>query len=179
MTEQITPRALHRALGASYRDGELVYTSSSLAIREQEFFLPSSDADVLFLSNRGANGIDGLLASGMGAAHSSGRTTTIVTGELGFQHDLGSLALLPDSPFPVRIVVVNDGGGRIFSRLPQKDSMPADEFRTLMTTPSELDIEAAAALFRSPFQRVSSAAGLQPALDGQRTGIIEIMLDPG
>ena len=179
VTEQITPRALHRALGASYRDGELVYTSSSLAIREQEFFLPSSDADVLFLSNRGANGIDGLLASGMGAAHSSGRTTTIVTGELGFQHDLGSLALLPDSPFPVRIVVVNDGGGRIFSRLPQKDSMPADEFRTLMTTPSELDIEAAAALFRSPFQRVSSAAGLQPALDGQRTGIIEIMLDPG
>ncbi|HEV2728281.1 MAG TPA: 2-succinyl-5-enolpyruvyl-6-hydroxy-3-cyclohexene-1-carboxylic-acid synthase, partial [Solirubrobacterales bacterium] len=79
--------ALHRALGAAHRDGDLVYTSSSMPIRDQEAFLAASDADVLFLSNRGANGIDGLVSSGIGAAQASGRPTTIVTGDLGFLHD--------------------------------------------------------------------------------------------
>ncbi|MEX0620809.1 MAG: 2-succinyl-5-enolpyruvyl-6-hydroxy-3-cyclohexene-1-carboxylic-acid synthase [Solirubrobacterales bacterium] len=175
--DRVTPANIHRALGSSYRDGDLVYTASSLAIREQETFLPGSDFDVLFFSNRGANGIDGVIASGIGAAHATGRATTIVTGELGFQHDLGSLALLGESPVPVRIVIINDNGGRIFSRLPQKASMPADEFEVLMSAPGKLDIKAAAELFRSPYLRISSAAELLPSLASQRTGLIEVVLE--
>jgi len=177
--DHVTAPGIHRALGLSYRNGELVFTASSLAIREQESFLPGSDADVLFFSNRGANGIDGVIASGIGAAGSTDRPTTIVTGELGFQHDLGSLALLAQSPVPVRIVVINDSGGRIFSRLPQKKSMPADEFEVLMSTPSDLDIEAAAALFSHPYRKVVNPADLTPALESHRTGLIEIVLPPG
>jgi len=177
--ELITAPAVHQALGRSYRDGELVYTASSLAIREQESFLPEGDADVLFFSNRGANGIDGVIGSGIGAASSTGRPTTIVTGELGFQHDLGSLALLGGASAPVRIVVVNDNGGRIFSRLPQKKSMPAEEFETLMSTPSALNIKAAAALFSSPYTKVVDPAGLTEALEAVRSGVIEVVLPAG
>jgi 2-succinyl-5-enolpyruvyl-6-hydroxy-3-cyclohexene-1-carboxylate synthase len=174
--DRMTAAVIHRALGLSYRDGDLVYTSSSMAIREQESHLPESDADVLFYSNRGANGIDGVIASGIGAARATGRPTTIVTGELGFQHDLGSLALLGGSPMPVRIVIINDGGGRIFSRLPQKQSMPPEEFEMLMSTPSDLDIEAAAALFSSSFRRVVDPARLAEELGAQQEGLIEIVL---
>jgi 2-succinyl-5-enolpyruvyl-6-hydroxy-3-cyclohexene-1-carboxylate synthase len=177
--EPVSAAGIHRSLGWSHRDGELVYTSSSLAIREQESFLPGSDADVLFFSNRGANGIDGVIASGIGAARSTGRPTTIVTGDLGFQHDLGSIALLGASPVPVRVVVVNDNGGRIFSRLPQKKSMPAEEFETLMRTPGDLQIEAAAALFSHPYRKIADPADLSPVLETQRTGLIEIVLDSG
>jgi 2-succinyl-5-enolpyruvyl-6-hydroxy-3-cyclohexene-1-carboxylate synthase len=173
----ITPEGIHCALGDSYRDGDLVYTASSMAIREQESFLPGSDRDVLFFSNRGANGIDGVIASGVGAATATGRPTTIITGELGFQHDLGSLALLDGSPVPVRIVIVNDGGGRIFSRLPQKQSMPADEFETLMSTPGSLGMEAAAALFSQPYRRVTDAGGLEAALRDREPGLTEIVLE--
>ncbi len=64
----ISEPALHRALGRAHCDGDLVYTASSMPIRDQEAFLGSEGADALFLCNRGANGIDGLLSSGIGAA---------------------------------------------------------------------------------------------------------------
>ncbi len=115
---EITEPALHRALGAAHRDGDLVYTGSSMPIRDQEAFLAAGDADVLFLSNRGANGIDGLVSSGIGAAQASGRPTTIVTGDLGLLHDLGGLAALRDVATPVRIVVIDNDGGGIFHFLP-------------------------------------------------------------
>ena len=89
-----TEPGLHAALGRAYRDGELVYTASSMPIRDQEAFLGGADAEVLFLANRGANGIDGLLSSGIGAAAASGRPTVIVTGDLGLLHDLGGLAAI-------------------------------------------------------------------------------------
>jgi 2-succinyl-5-enolpyruvyl-6-hydroxy-3-cyclohexene-1-carboxylate synthase len=172
----VSAAALHRALGESYRDGDLVYTASSLAIREQESFLPTADTDVLFLSNRGANGIDGVVASGIGAANATGRPTTVVTGDLGFQHDLGSLALLDSPLVPVRIVIVNDNGGRIFTRLPQKESMPTEEFDALMRAPGNLDIEAAAALFQHPYRKITQLSDLVPTLASHRRGLIEIVL---
>ena len=120
---EIEEAALHLALGRAHRDGDLVYTASSMPIRDQETFLGPGDADVLFLCNRGANGIDGLISSGIGAAHASGRPTTIVTGELGFLHDIGGLAALRDVAIPVRIVVIDNGGGGIFHFLPQQAAL--------------------------------------------------------
>jgi len=163
----------HRALARLHADGDIVYTASSMAIRDQESSLPRSTTDLFFLANRGANGIDGLLASGIGAAAASGRPTTVVTGDLGFQHDLGSLALARASTAPVRIVVLNNGGGAIFSRLPQKAAMEPAEFDALMTTPSDLSIESAAALFDLPYFRVTSLSDLPDAI-GAGTAIIEI-----
>src|SRR5262249_13043327 len=55
--EEISEPALHLALGRAHRDGDLVYTASSMAIRDQEAFLPPAATDALFLCNRGANGI--------------------------------------------------------------------------------------------------------------------------
>jgi len=172
----LSPQTVHRTLADACGDGELVYTASSMAVRDQESYFPSLPEDLLFLSNRGANGIDGTVASGAGAAAATGRPTTIVIGDLAFQHDLGSLAVLADSPVPVTVLVVNDGGGRIFSRLPQKSSMPAEEFEALMSTPSRLDISAAAAMFQIAHERVESPVHLSRALKGSGTRIIEITL---
>ncbi len=165
--------SVHLALASLHRDGDLLYTASSMAIRNQEHFLPGSSTDLNFLANRGANGIDGLLASGIGAAVATGRPTTVITGDLGFQHDLGSLALLSAAPVPVRLVVINDGGGSIFSRLPQKDAMAADEFEALMRTPSGLDIESAAGLFGARYFRIEDPSQL-PGAFAAGSAVIEI-----
>ncbi len=109
--------------------------------------MPSGGADVLFLCNRGANGIDGLVSSGIGAAHASGRPTVIVTGDLGLLHDIGGLAALRDVETPVRIVVVNNDGGGIFHFLPQEEAMPEEEFEALLGTPRGVDPVRAAELF--------------------------------
>jgi 2-succinyl-5-enolpyruvyl-6-hydroxy-3-cyclohexene-1-carboxylate synthase len=173
---EITEPALHAALGRAYRDGELVYTSSSMPIRDQETFLGSGDAEVLFLCNRGANGIDGLISSGIGAARASGRPTTIVTGELGFLHDLGGLAALRDVSTPVRIVVIDNGGGGIFHFLPQKSALDPEEFEPLFGTPRAVSVEKAAALFDLPYTRLNSLTDLPSAL-AAGTGLIEIRTD--
>jgi 2-succinyl-5-enolpyruvyl-6-hydroxy-3-cyclohexene-1-carboxylate synthase len=172
-TEGITEPALHLALGRAHRDGDLVYTASSMPIRDQESFLGPGEADVLFLCNRGANGIDGLVSSGIGAAHASGRPTTIVTGELGLLHDIGGLAALRDVSTQVRILVIDNGGGGIFHFLPQQSALEAEEFEALFGTPRAVSLERAAALFDLPYRRLESLDGLPAALEAG-TGLIEV-----
>jgi 2-succinyl-5-enolpyruvyl-6-hydroxy-3-cyclohexene-1-carboxylate synthase len=175
---EISEPALHRALGAAHRDGDLVYTASSMPIRDQEAFLAAAASDVLFLSNRGANGIDGLVSSGIGAAHGSGRPTTIVTGDLGLLHDVGGLAALRDVSTPVRIVVIDNDGGGIFHFLPQESALGGEEFEALLGTPRGVDAAKAAALFDLPHRRLDSLAALPDAL-AAGTGLIEVKTDRG
>ncbi len=172
----ISEPALHRALGAAHRDGDLVYTASSMPIRDQEAFLAAGETDVLFLSNRGTNGIDGLVSSGIGAAQASGRPTTIVTGDLGLLHDLGGLAALRHVSTPVRIVVIDNDGGGIFHFLPQESALNDEEFEALLGTPRGIDTAKAAALFDLPHRRLDSLADLPDAL-GAGTGLIEVRTD--
>jgi len=167
---------LQVALGPALHDGEIVYTASSMPIRDQEAFLPSGDADVLFLCNRGANGIDGLVSSGIGAAHASGRSTVIVTGDLGLLHDIGGLAALRDVSTQVRIVVVNNDGGGIFHFLPQEESMPPEEFEALLGTPRGVDVGRAADLFGIEHRRLQDLSDLEAAL-GSGTALIEVAVD--
>ncbi|MCB0831204.1 MAG: 2-succinyl-5-enolpyruvyl-6-hydroxy-3-cyclohexene-1-carboxylic-acid synthase [Solirubrobacterales bacterium] len=167
---------VHARLAGLQSDGGLIYTASSLAIRDQEESIPALDADVRFLANRGANGIDGLLASGLGAARATGGDTTIITGDLGFFHDVGSLALARNVEGRVRIVVLNNEGGGIFERLPQREEMDADEFEALMRTPAGLEVEKAATLYGLPFHRAPDLDALQAAFeaDADAVSVIEV-----
>jgi 2-succinyl-5-enolpyruvyl-6-hydroxy-3-cyclohexene-1-carboxylate synthase len=171
-----TEPGLHLALAAAHGDGDLVYTASSMPIRDQETFLPSIATDAIFLCNRGTNGIDGLISSGIGAAHASGRPTTIVTGDLGLLHDIGGLAVLRDVSTPVRIIVVNNNGGGIFHFLPQEDALPGAEFEALLGTPRGVDVAKAGALFDLPHRRLDTLGQLPDAL-AAGTGLIEIEVD--
>jgi 2-succinyl-5-enolpyruvyl-6-hydroxy-3-cyclohexene-1-carboxylate synthase len=174
--EEITEPALHLALGKAHQDGDLVYTASSMPIRDQETFLAPGGADVLLLCNRGANGIDGLVSSGIGAAHASGRPTTIVTGDLGLLHDIGGLAALRDVSTPVRILVIDNGGGGIFHFLPQQQALGSEEFEALLGTPRGVPVERAAALFDLPYRYLESLAELPDTL-AAGTGLIEVRTD--
>jgi 2-succinyl-5-enolpyruvyl-6-hydroxy-3-cyclohexene-1-carboxylate synthase len=172
----ITEPGLHLALGRAHCDGDLVYTASSMPIRDQETFLPAGPADALFLCNRGANGIDGLVSSGFGAAAASDRPTTIVTGDLGLLHDIGGLAALREVETPVRIVVVDNDGGGIFHFLPQAEAMDGAEFEALLGTPRGVSVAKAAGLFDLPHRRLESLAEL-PELLAAGTGLIEVDVD--
>ena len=172
----VTEPGLQIALGAAYADGELVYTASSMPIRDQEAFLPSSATDATFLCNRGTNGIDGLISAGIGAAHATGRPTTIVCGDLGLLHDLGGLAALRDVATPVRVVVIDNDGGGIFHFLPQERALEGEEFEALLGTPRGVDVAKAAALFDLPHRRLDSLADLPAAL-AAGTGLIEVKTD--
>jgi 2-succinyl-5-enolpyruvyl-6-hydroxy-3-cyclohexene-1-carboxylate synthase len=168
--------ALHRSLGRAHADGDLVYTASSMPIRDQEAFLAAGPADARFLCNRGANGIDGLVSSGIGAAAATGRPTTIVTGDLGLLHDIGGLGSLGDVETPVRVVVIDNDGGGIFHFLPQAEALAGEEFEALLGTPREVEAERAAALFRLPYRAVDTLDELPGAL-AAGSGLIEVVVD--
>jgi 2-succinyl-5-enolpyruvyl-6-hydroxy-3-cyclohexene-1-carboxylate synthase len=174
--DTLTEPGLQLALAQAYADEELIYTASSMPIRDQEAFLPSTDSDATFLCNRGANGIDGLISSGIGAAHATGKPTTILTGDLGLLHDLGGLAALRDVSTPVRIVVIDNDGGGIFHFLPQQDALDREEFEALLGTPRGVDVEKAAALFDIPHRKLESLDELSDAL-ARGTGLIEVKTD--
>jgi 2-succinyl-5-enolpyruvyl-6-hydroxy-3-cyclohexene-1-carboxylate synthase len=169
---------VHAALGRLYADGELVYTASSMPIRDQEAFLEAGPADVRFLCNRGANGIDGLISSGIGAATASGRPTWIITGDLALYHDMNGLAVLPRVEPPVRIVVLNNDGGGIFEFLPQSEQVTRAEFEALFGTPLGLDLDRVARLYDLPFARIDDLADLV-SMDTSGTTLIEVPVDRG
>jgi 2-succinyl-5-enolpyruvyl-6-hydroxy-3-cyclohexene-1-carboxylate synthase len=174
--DSLSEPALQLALGSAYADGELIYTASSMPIRDQEAFLPSSETDATFLCNRGTNGIDGLISSGIGAARATGKPTTIVTGDLGLLHDIGGLATLRDVSTPVRIVVIDNDGGGIFHFLPQEQALSESEFEALLGTPRGVDVAKAATLFDLPYRRLASFNDLPDVLpDG--TCLIEVKTD--
>ena len=170
-------RALQLALGAAHRDGDLVYTASSMPIRDQEAFLPASGTDASASSATAApTGSTAWSPRGIGAAAASGRPTTIVTGDLGLLHDIGGLAALRDVDAPVRIVVIDNDGGGIFHFLPQAEALDGEEFEALLGTPRGVDAAKAADLFGLPHRRLESLAELPDAL-AAGTGLIEVPVD--
>jgi 2-succinyl-5-enolpyruvyl-6-hydroxy-3-cyclohexene-1-carboxylate synthase len=171
-----TEPGVHAALARAYADGDLVYTASSMPIRDQEAFLPSGPARVRFLANRGANGIDGLVSSGIGAAAATARPTWIVTGDLGLHHDANGLAALREARAPVRIVVLNNEGGGIFEFLPQAEQLEREEFEALLGTPYGVDPGRLAALYGLPHETVRQLDEL-PGLADRGTLLTEVPVD--
>jgi 2-succinyl-5-enolpyruvyl-6-hydroxy-3-cyclohexene-1-carboxylate synthase len=170
-----TEPSAHAALARLYSESDLVYTASSMPIRDQEYFVPSGPAGVRFLCNRGVNGIDGLISSGLGAAAASGRPTWIVTGDLGLFHDMNGLSAMRHLTGPVRIVVLNNDGGGIFEFLPQAGQIEREEFEALLGTPLGIGPEKVAAAHGIRYSRVDDLGQLSDA--GRHTGLIEIPVD--
>ena len=158
-----TEPGAHMSLAAALRDGDLAFVASSMPVRDMESFMPASERDVVVLSNRGANGIDGTISSAIGAAVALGRPAWIVTGDLALHHDSNGLALLRHASAPVRIICLNNDGGGIFEFLPQASQMSRDEFEAGFGTPLSLDLSHLAALHGVEHRRVSALAELAGA----------------
>jgi 2-succinyl-5-enolpyruvyl-6-hydroxy-3-cyclohexene-1-carboxylate synthase len=176
LLDEPTEPGTHAVLGRLYRDGDLVYVASSMPIRDTEAFVRPCGTAVRFLCNRGANGIDGLLSSGIGAAAATGRPTWIVTGDLGLYHDMNGLSALREISSSVRIVVLNNDGGGIFEFLPQAEQVERDEFEAILGTPLGIEPAAVAGLHGLPHVRIGNLTELAGAAD-VGTAIIEIRVD--
>jgi len=138
--------AIWPSLGPVLRSGDIVIASSSMPVRDMESFMPPGDLEVRFLSNRGANGIDGQVATAAGVAESVNARTILTLGDLALSHDVGSLALL-DAASTLQLIVIDNSGGGIFEMLPQATSMDSGEFEAILATPGALRPEAAARAF--------------------------------
>ena len=121
-------------------DGAIVWVSSSMPIRDVEAHFPQSAKDLRFLANRGANGIDGVVSSALGAALATGRPTWLLTGELALVHDLGGLLAARRAGVELNVLCLDNGGGAIFDFLPLAEHADADLYERHIATPAGLDL---------------------------------------
>jgi 2-succinyl-5-enolpyruvyl-6-hydroxy-3-cyclohexene-1-carboxylate synthase len=128
-------------LEAELPDHALVWVSSSMPIRDMEAYFPQSPKRLRFLANRGANGIDGVVSSALGAAIGSGRPTWLLTGELALLHDVGGLLAARRAGVDLRIVCLNNGGGAIFDFLPVAEHADPAVYEEHIATPAGVDLE--------------------------------------
>lgn len=131
-----------RHVVAAAPTGGALVLSSSMPVRDVEWYGPNRD-DLSVLANRGANGIDGVIATAIGVA-STGRPTTVLIGDVALLHDATSLIALADRPIRLDIVVIDNDGGGIFSFLPQADQLAETTFERLFGTPHGTDLGALA-----------------------------------
>jgi 2-succinyl-5-enolpyruvyl-6-hydroxy-3-cyclohexene-1-carboxylate synthase len=124
-------------------DEAVVWISSSMPIRDVEAYFPQSPKRIRFLANRGANGIDGVVSSALGAAIVTGLPTWVLIGELALQHDAGGLLAARRASVPLEIVCINNGGGGIFDFLPVAEHADPAAYEAHIATPSE-DVDLAA-----------------------------------
>ncbi len=132
-----------RALHAAGPDG-IVVSASSMPVRYLEWFDSHPPDGTRVLSNRGANGIDGVIATSIGAAL-TGAPTVCLVGDVAFLHDASSLTALTRRRIDLTVVVIHNDGGGIFSFLPQADLLEPDRFDRLFGTPHGTDLVALAA----------------------------------
>lgn len=153
-----------------------LFLGNSLPIRLAATFGSARAAACAIAANRGLSGIDGELASAVGFAMGSGRTTTAVLGDLTALHDLNSLALMRSSRIPVILVIVNNDGGGIFSMLPVAET--SQHFERVFGTPHGVNFSGAAEMFGIPYSAPATRAGLirawRAAARAGRSAIIEV-----
>ena len=122
----------------------LLWVSSSMPIRDVESYFPQSEKRLRVLANRGANGIDGVVSSALGAAIASGLPTWVLIGEIALQHDVGGLLAARRAGVQLEVVCIDNGGGAIFDFLPVAAHADPVAYEQHVATPTTTDLESLA-----------------------------------
>jgi 2-succinyl-5-enolpyruvyl-6-hydroxy-3-cyclohexene-1-carboxylate synthase len=136
------------ALAVALPDGAVLWSGSSMPVRDMDTWLPSTGRALTVRSNRGANGIDGVVSSALGASAAGQGPVALVVGDVSFLHDLTALATGRRQGLALTIVLMDNDGGGIFSFLPQAASnVPGtglpEHYEGLFGTPHGTDLPAA------------------------------------
>lgn len=168
LSEAACVRVVVETLG----EGALLGLGNSLPVRLVDAWCPGGRSDVAVYAQRGANGIDGFISGFAGAMAKWPRPGVLVVGDVTAAHDVAGLWAARKASQPMVVVVINNGGGRIFEQLPvaRLDGIEADF--GLWTTPPEVDFGAIAEGYGVAHRRVAS-------VDDLRLCLIEALGAPG
>ena len=185
-------------VAAAIPSGGTLFVSSSMPVRDLDAFGAGDERELRVLANRGANGIDGVVSTALGAAAvltggegkagrgGAGRAKDAVAsplvlliGDIAMYHDMNGLLAGKLHGLDATIVVVNNDGGGIFSFLPQADH--PEHFELLFGTPHGLEFSHAAAMYGARYTRAETWDALRGAvLEGVRgrgLHIVEVRTD--
>lgn len=159
-----------REISENLPDGAALFISSSRPIRDIEAF-GAARSGVKTFANRGLAGIDGNISTALGIATAHTRTFAVL-GDLAFLHDITGLIYRED--INLRIFVINNDGGGIFSTLPQRGT---NGFEQVFGTPHGLDPAAIAQAMGVGAKRISTVDQLRDEIKKPVTGLSVVVCD--
>jgi 2-succinyl-5-enolpyruvyl-6-hydroxy-3-cyclohexene-1-carboxylate synthase len=131
--------------------GEWIHWGNSSVIRFANYQIKKGQQE---WSNRGSSGIDGVLSTAVGCAQ-MGQKTDLIIGDISMAYNLNGL-WQEHHHIPLRIWVINNGGGQIFDLLSGPEQFP--EAKKLQTTPQQLSFEFLAKGFGAAYRKITSKA---------------------
>lgn len=145
-------------------DESALFIGSSRPIRDVEAFAkPRSGIEVF--ANRGLAGIDGNISTIFGVSEKFNKTFAIL-GDLSLLHDISAFTNAPKSN--LRIFVIDNNGGGIFSTLPQSN---VNNFEMLFGTPHNLDLSSVVSGFGVSVSKVTNLSELESAVSKELKGL--------
>jgi len=129
-------------------------------------------------TNRGASGIDGLVATVAGIGIGSNQPVVALVGDTSALYDLNSLALFKKLTQPTILFIINNNGGAIFDMLPV-DAEVKDKFYRM---PHHTEFSQVASMFdlkyARPYTWADLSSVLKQAYSRREATIIEIKVAP-
>jgi len=172
----LLPHHVARAVAQALPDEGLLVVGASNPIRDLDLVVPRYRVGGrrMVIANRGLAGIDGTIATAIGAAigrpHSS--RAFALLGDVTFLHDTNGLQVGPGEQRPdLMIVVVNDDGGSIFASLEQGAAEYAQSYEKLFGTPHGVDLAALCSAHGVAHRRVTSQADVEKVIATPAGGI--------
>ena len=139
----------------------VLYLGNSTTVRSFDaYFSYQVKKQIKIATNRGVSGIEGFIASACGYIDGSNQDVTLILGDVSFIHDLNSLYFLPSLKKKLKIVLINNKSGGIFTLLPINSETDVIDY---ITSPHDHNFEYAARLVNIDYIRIDNEIDL---LDG-------------
>lgn len=147
LKEPSSEPSLFRELSSHIEEGAHVFLGNSMPIRNWDLAAENQPKQWLVTATRGLNGIDGQLSTFFGLCHPQ-KSNWAIIGDLTALYDMSSFWILDKLEAQrIRIVVVNNFGGKIFARKFPKDIEVQNNH--------SIQFEALAKMWRLPYERWS------------------------
>jgi 2-succinyl-5-enolpyruvyl-6-hydroxy-3-cyclohexene-1-carboxylate synthase len=144
----------------------LVYLGNSLPIREWDLAATANDRHFDLYASRGLNGIDGQISTFLGLSRPREENWAVL-GDLTALYDMAGPWILQQLPdHKATIVVVNNSGGQIFSRMFKEKEFLHEH---------NLSFEPLAAMWQMDYQRVTQCESIGESTSMRR--LIELVPD--
>jgi 2-succinyl-5-enolpyruvyl-6-hydroxy-3-cyclohexene-1-carboxylate synthase len=162
---------------AKRAQGVDLFMGNSLFVRLVDMFGKLNNTEVF--TNRGASGIDGLLATASGVQRARNNSMLMYSGDTSALYDTNSLALFTHTKQATVIVITNNDGGAIFDMLP----VPASHREKFYQMPHGYQFEHAAKQFGLQYCKPETLAEYQTLTSehfasGQGTLVLEVQTPP-
>lgn len=165
-------------LGKAIPENSVVHLGNSSPVRYA--LIGDAVPGVLYLGNRGTSGIDGTLSTAVGFASVSEKLNTIILGDLSFFYDSNGLwnKYIDKN---LRVMVINNRGGNIFSMIKGPEKSPA--FEEHFFAGNKIKAEGVAKTFGLDYYHADNEEELETALQDfysprqKQAALLEIFTD--